>query len=111
MWTCNVCDAAIEDDSWRCSASKDLPPEEVEEQRKRVRKEMRCLRCDNTMSYAGTKQFHEGARLGILGDLAELFVGREVDDVYHCSHCGKVEFYVDGIGDEQRGEHTKAEQS
>ena len=56
------------------------------------------------MEFAGTKRFHEGSRMGVLGDLAEFFVGRENYDVYVCTKCGKVELYVDGIGDALRGE-------
>lgn len=104
MWSCKVCEADHWDNCWKCSASKHLPEAEVEERRQRIGKAMVCLRCDSEMKYAGTKRFHEGTRLGVLGDLAELFVGREAYDVYFCTHCGKVELYIDGIGDEQRGE-------
>ena len=37
-----------------------------------------------------------------LGDLGELFVNREHFDIYVCSRCGRVEFFVDGIGEEFR---------
>lgn len=37
-----------------------------------------------------------------MGDLDELFVNKETFDVYHCPHCGKVEFFVDGIGENLR---------
>jgi hypothetical protein len=46
----------------------------------------------------GTRHFHEGARLGVLGNLAELFVNREGFDVYSCAECGHVDFFVAGIG-------------
>jgi len=113
MWDCKVCEVVIEDDSWdncwKCSSSKDLPESEVEERRQHIGKSMICLRCGSEMRYAGTKKFHEGTRLGVLGDLGELFVDREVYDVYFCTNCGKVELYIDGIGNEQRDETTQPE--
>jgi hypothetical protein len=54
------------------------------------------------MTYRGTKNFHEGTRWGLLGDIGELFVNKETFDVYHCPKCGRVEFFVDGIGEEFR---------
>ena len=65
-------------------------------------REIRCLRCQIPLTYAGTKKFHEGTRWGLMGDLGELFVNKENFDVYHCPHCGKVEFFVDGIGETLR---------
>ena len=65
-----------------------------------------CARCDVRMEYAGTKKFHEGTRWGIMGELGELFVKRERFDVYYCPRCGQVEFFVDGIGEELRGEES-----
>lgn len=64
--------------------------------------DVRCPRCDLALSYAGTKKFHEGTRWGILGDLGELFVNKEEFDVYFCPRCGKVEFFVDGVGEDLR---------
>ena len=34
--------------------------------------------------------------------MGELFVNRESFDVYVCPRCGRVEFFVDGIGEEFR---------
>ncbi len=61
-----------------------------------------CAICTVPLNYAGTKKFHEGTRWGILGDIGELFVNKETFDVYFCPQCGKVEFFVDGIGEEHR---------
>jgi hypothetical protein len=61
-----------------------------------------CQTCKVTLKYAGTKKFHEGTRWGILGDLGELFVNKETFDIYFCPNCGKVDFYVDGIGEDKR---------
>lgn len=61
-----------------------------------------CPRCRRQLDYVGTKAFHEGTRWGVLGDLGELFVNKERFDVYCCPRCGRVEFFVDGIGEQFR---------
>ena len=63
-----------------------------------------CPRCEMELQYVGTKKFHEGSRVwGFwLGDLGELFVNREHFDVYVCPRCGRVELFIDGIGEEFR---------
>ena len=63
---------------------------------------MMCPRCNTELGYVGTKAFHEGHRWGLLGDLGELFVNKESFDVYVCQRCGRVELFVDGIGEEFR---------
>lgn len=63
---------------------------------------MNCLRCKDVMGFLGTKRFHEGTNWGFLGDVGELFVKQNKFDVYACPRCGKVEFFVDGTGEEQR---------
>jgi hypothetical protein len=45
---------------------------------------------------------HEETRWGALGDIGELFVNKEKFDVYFCECCGRVELFVDGIGEEFR---------
>ncbi|MBT7067995.1 MAG: hypothetical protein HN919_16980 [Verrucomicrobia bacterium] len=54
-----------------------------------------CLRCESKMVFSGQKRFHEGARLGVLGDLGELFVNREYFDLWVCPNCGHVEFFME----------------
>jgi len=61
-----------------------------------------CARCNQKLDYVGRKRFHEGANWGVFGELGELFVKREHFDVYVCNRCGRVEFFVDGIGEEYR---------
>jgi DNA-directed RNA polymerase subunit RPC12/RpoP len=63
---------------------------------------MQCPRCDVPVEYVGTKRFHEGTRWGVLGELGELFTNREHFDVYVCQRCGRVELFVDGIGEQFR---------
>jgi Zn finger protein HypA/HybF involved in hydrogenase expression len=53
-----------------------------------------CLRCKTPMSFTGNMRFHEGTRIGALGNLFELFTNRESFDVYFCPKCGKVEFFL-----------------
>ena len=63
---------------------------------------IRCPRCDKRLDYVGTKKFHEGTRWGLLGEIGELFTNREHFDVYVCPRCGRVELFVDGIGEDLR---------
>jgi predicted nucleic-acid-binding Zn-ribbon protein len=63
---------------------------------------MKCPRCETDLAFVGTKAFHEGTRWGFLGELGELFVNKEQFDVYVCKRCGRVELFVDGIGEEFR---------
>lgn len=58
-----------------------------------------CLRCDVPMEYQGNFRFHEGSKIGVLGNLFELFTNRESFDLYHCPDCGKVEFFCRGLSD------------
>ncbi len=57
-----------------------------------TQKTLQCLRCEDTMVYQGNFKFHEGSRVGVFGDLLELFTNRESFDLYVCPKCGKVEF-------------------
>ena len=67
---------------------------------------MKCARCETSLEFAGTKKFHEGTRaIGfLLGDFGELFTNREHFDVYFCPRCGRVELFLDGVGEEFRAE-------
>lgn len=53
-----------------------------------------CLRCQVGLLFSGKYKFHEGTKMGILGNIFELFVNREEFDLYICPKCGKVEFYA-----------------
>ena len=63
---------------------------------------MKCPRCETDLNHVGTKSFHEGERWGLFGDIGELFVNREKFDIYVCPRCGRVEWFVDGIGEQFR---------
>ncbi|HAF31038.1 MAG TPA: hypothetical protein DCG75_18530 [Bacteroidales bacterium] len=60
-------------------------------------KVVECLRCKVTLEYQGYFRFHEGTRVGALGNLFELFTNRESFDLYSCPNCGKVEFFIPGF--------------
>jgi hypothetical protein len=131
MWKCVKCREEVGDDfdvCWQCGTSregvedpdfrnadefrnvKEVPPERVTEpvaaadgrQEEPGKDPILCPRCRRKLDYVGTKSFHEGTRWGILGDLGELFVNKERFDVYCCPRCGRVEFFVDGIGEQFR---------
>ncbi|HSK94096.1 MAG TPA: hypothetical protein VLA76_08585 [Candidatus Angelobacter sp.] len=61
-----------------------------------------CPRCELHLEYVGTRDFHEGTRWGVLGELGELFVNKQRFDVFVCPRCGRVELFIDGIGEELR---------
>ncbi len=101
MWTCPQCGEQHEDtfDScWKCAGLSTAPgaatPPPADP--------LRCPRCPSALDFVGTKKFHEGTHWGVLGELGELFVNRESFDIYVCPRCGRVEFFVDGIGEEFR---------
>ena len=61
-----------------------------------------CPRCEVPLDFVGTRDFHEGTRWGALGELGELFVNKQRFDVFVCPRCGRVELFIDGIGEELR---------
>lgn len=65
-----------------------------------------CPRCELHLEYVGTRDFHEGTRWGVLGELGELFVNKQRFDVFVCPRCGRVELFIDGIGEELRPHAT-----
>src|SRR5262245_42967056 len=104
MWTCPKCREQHDDqfDScWKC-AGLTTAPSSTSGTPSPQPDPLRCPRCPATLDYVGTKKFHEGTRWGVLGDLGELFTNRESFDIYVCPRCGRVEFFVDGIGEEFR---------
>jgi hypothetical protein len=105
-WNCGSSRDGVEDPSFRKADDIPLEPNAaaVAEVGREItsQRPLMCLRCNSKLDYIGTKSFHEGTRWGILGDLGELFVHKERFDVYCCPGCGRVEFFVDGVGDEFR---------
>ena len=113
MWNCPACREPIDDDSWetcwKCGADRAMTPDQLAEAARTAERRratfLNCLRCGSRMQFAGRREFHEGARIGFwLGNLGELFVNREALVIYACEACGKVDFYLDGVGNELRGD-------
>jgi len=105
MWTCPKCGEQHDDQfssCWKCAggeapeAAGALPPGQP------AADPIRCPRCLANLDFVGTRRFHEGTRWGLMGEIGELFVNQESFDVYVCPRCGRVEFFVDGIGEEFR---------
>ena len=116
MWICPKCRESVEEDfdvCWKCGTTREglENPEfetvETDEGRASTAvanpaNPISCTRCNQALEYVGRKRFHEGTNWGALGELGELFVKREHFDVYVCPRCGRVEFFVDGIGEKFR---------
>ena len=116
MWTCSKCGESVDDSlntCWKCGTSSEGVEDPafhsvLERPGSAVRAEpiatnpVSCPRCNRMLEYVGRKRFHEGTNWGFLGEIGELFVKREHFDVYVCPRCGRVEFFVDGIGEEYR---------
>ena len=115
MWTCSGCGQQVDETfgvCWKCGTSKEGVPDPAfqpvsdrtgtSDAPEPPRHPIACARCSRTLDYVGSKRFHEGANWGVFGELGELFVKREHFDVYVCPRCGRVEFFVDGIGEEFR---------
>ena len=108
MKNCPQCKSEVEDNfdiCWNCNYSfienkilefKDTTSEVVgfnNFELPTTVKDIDCLRCKVAMTYSGNFKFHEGTRLGFLGNLFEAFTNRESFDLYLCPKCGKVEFF------------------
>jgi hypothetical protein len=63
---------------------------------------LKCLRCNQPLTFVGTREFHEGPGGGLFSDLTELFMKKENFDVFVCQNYGHVEFFVNGIGEQLR---------
>lgn len=127
MWTCGKCGETVEDSfnaCWSCGTTREGVEDPTfqrvkdgtgsrEDQALALEREgqvsapgrenpLACPRCDRALQYVGRKRFHEGTNWGLFGEIGELFVKREHFDVYVCPRCGRVEFFVDGIGEQYR---------
>ena len=97
MKNCPNCNAEIEDNfelCWNCNYSlteqKVIDIDDLTVKKKKAD----CLRCGVQLVFAGEYKFHEGPKLGIMGNIFEAFVNREAFDLYICPKCGKVEFFA-----------------
>ncbi len=96
-WQCQNCNTIIDDDEfeicWSCNCEKGKSAPD----HKSSNSSPDCIRCQASLTFIGTKNFHEGTRWGVLGELGELFVNKENLDMYACKTCGKVEFFIAGF--------------
>jgi hypothetical protein len=115
MWICGKCSEQSEDTfdaCWKCGATRDGRTGQesaaafVAESGAEAQDAdpLKCPRCTRRLDYVGRKRFHEGTNWGFFGEVGELFVKREHFDVYVCPRCGRVEMFVDGIGEDLRRE-------
>lgn len=97
MKICPKCHEEVEDSfeiCWKCNYS--FPDDQILDTASidNGGRSIDCLRCNVRMIYSGEYKFLEGTRIGVLGNLFELFQNRETFDLYVCPKCGKVEFFV-----------------
>ena len=96
-WKCQNCHTTIDDDEfevcWNCNCEKGKSAPD----HKPIQSALNCIRCQASLTFIGTKNFHEGTRWGVLGELGEFFINKENLDMYACKSCGKVEFFVAGF--------------
>ena len=57
-------------------------------------KNITCTRCNTPMNHIGTKKLQLGETGWLLGDLPNLLAGAMEVDIYTCSSCGKIEFFM-----------------
>ena len=100
MWTCQ-CGEQIEDQfdtCWKC-ARTDANAEELgllQELQEHLAIE--CPHCKAALGYLGRKRFY--AEGGLLTEIfLPTFFHREKYDVYVCSRCGHLEFFLAKIGE------------
>lgn len=63
--------------------------------------EMTCLRCGKEVRYVKREKLQLGETGWILGDLSNLLAGAMEVDIYTCSACGKIEFFLAGSPNEK----------
>lgn len=111
MWHCVKCGEDVEDHfelCWNCQANRrglrqfsksdngEREDERVKALVNKRHKPINCLRCNHVLTHTGTKKFHQGPSLGVLGDWGEMLVAKESLDMYACPDCGHVEFFAFG---------------
>ena len=61
---------------------------------------MNCLRCNNKMHYVRREKLQLGETGWFLGDLPNLIAGAMEVEIYICTGCGKIEFFLADRGGE-----------
>ena len=104
FWTCPICNEQVEEQfvvGWNCQHNRDGHMAQGLSNSYEGRKPQSpptryptgsCLRYN--LVYIGKKEFHEGMRWGMLGDLSELFINQTKLEMYFCPACRHVEFFV-----------------
>lgn len=67
--------------------------ERVQKRKKRI-SELKCMRCNDNMLNYGPLTFKLGEEKYFFSDINRLMSGSVTMNVYRCSTCGKVEFFV-----------------
>ena len=106
-WRCPGCEERIAPqftECWRCGYVRGSGGDERLVDTEDPNDPMVCPTCKMRLDFVGTKKFHEGTRAApfLLGEIGELFVHCEHFDVYVCSRCGRVQLFLDGVGEESR---------
>ena len=57
-------------------------------------KDIECLRCGMPMRYLKREKIQLGEMSWILGEASNLLSGALEVDIYACTNCGKIEFYM-----------------
>lgn len=108
-WNCGTSGEGVEDPNFLKAddgpaklASQSSAAETIQADEEPGANPLVCVRCNRELDYVGTKASHEGTRWGAFGDLGELFVNKQRFDVYCCPRCGRVELFIDGVGEQFR---------
>ncbi|MBE6951354.1 MAG: hypothetical protein E7451_08480 [Ruminococcaceae bacterium] len=59
---------------------------------------LKCLRCGSAMKFGMQQKFQLGQTGFLLGDWPNILAGALELEVWFCTDCGKVEFFVPGSG-------------
>ena len=98
MKNCPNCNSEVEDSfdlCWNCNYSfSEKQIIEIKENNNEIVSNIDCIRCNVKLVYSGQYKFHEGTRVGVLGNIFELLQNRIYFDIFVCPKCGKAEFYV-----------------
>jgi DNA-directed RNA polymerase subunit RPC12/RpoP len=109
MWECQHCRKPNEDNfdvCWNCGTSIDgvrdanfervqgstTSDESIEEPKSHS---LSCPHCRWRLTFVGNKKF-------VLSDLGGVLNHHESFDVYLCRRCGRLEFFLEGVGEEFR---------
>ena len=110
MWQCEKCREEVDepfDACWNCGAARDGTPDpdflqvNVTPPQPKKPNPLQCLRCREDLDFVGTRTSKEVP--GLL-DFARMFAWGTSFDIYVCPSCGRVELFIDGIGDDKRPE-------